>query len=140
MHLISDSSKLHTGAVVSTPREIFGYTYRHLGIVVGSSRSGEWIVVSLSREKNGMTAETLSRFGSDDPVRVENFNGKLSPEEAAQRAWQTYLNRDIDYNLLRYNCEHLIYDLFGLPPQSPQLRQVIVSGVIAGMGIYALKS
>jgi hypothetical protein len=74
--------------------------------------------------------EPLAQFTAGAPLRRHGFLGSLAPGEVAARA-QARLGQP--YRLADANCEHLVRDVHGVPPQSPQFRTYLAVGSVAAV-------
>lgn len=105
----------HPGSVVSVP--IF-LGYRHLGIVSDRFSNGKPMIISNSSRAGGTKEETLETFSQGRPVRIDQASDDLRAFEIVQRA-RSRLGSP--YDLLSWNCEHLVAYARGLTPSSPQI-------------------
>lgn len=103
------------GSVVSTPI-IFGF--RHYGIVSDRWENGMPMVISGSNRIGKVVEEPWTVFAPSGRWKHEVLKGPASGLAVVARA-RSKLGRK--YELLSWNCDHLVHYSIGLSPQSPQL-------------------
>ena len=108
---------------------IFGFI-RHEGITTDSWIDGEQCVISRSRRAKFAVEEPLSKFAAGGKIVILEPLSKLHPTQVVRNA-RRLLNTV--WRLLDANCEHFVYECFGLKPQSPQLQ-----ALTAVIGLTAL--
>jgi len=119
--------------------EAYGGTVRHVGIVTDETGAdGCPRVISTSQKWRSVIEQDWTDFAQGYPVTpVSGWHSTYSPEETVERA-RARLGRP--YDLLRYNCEHFVKDVYGQPIQSPQARRVgwttLAAGAAAGLAIF----
>lgn len=100
--------------------------YWHWGIVTDSWKDGEQIVISCSGLRRMVVEEPISIFRQGNPIEPRNLTSALPVREVLVRARAKLGER---YDLLSWNCEHFVYDSFGLDKQSPQLKQLAICAI-----------
>jgi hypothetical protein len=118
---------IEAATVVSVGRGL----YRHVGLLTEPVPGSERRVLSLNpgAPSEQLREETLSEFGRGQPVT-------LLPPWSDLPAWMV-LARARDsvlplYSWAEFNCEHFVCHAFGVPLESPQLRQfATLAGVVA---------
>lgn len=100
--------------------------YWHWGIVTDSWKDGEQTVISCSGLRRMVVEEPMSTFGQGYPIEARNFSSALPVREVLVRARRKLGQR---YDLLSWNCEHFVYDSFGLVKQSPQIKQFAILAI-----------
>lgn len=120
-----------TGTAVSV--WVFPF-FRHKGIVSDRFLGGKPMVLSNSARARGVAEEPWEVFSAGQAVLVEGYPGSLAPRAVVQRARSLV---GTQYDLLRWNCEHLISYAHGLTPKSPQVAVVMAAALIAAMMVLA---
>lgn len=100
--------------------------YWHWGIVTDSWEGGEQTVISCSGLRRMVIEEPMSIFRQGNSVEPRDFPPALPVREVLVRARGKLGQR---YDLLNWNCEHFVYDSFGLVKQSPQLQQLAICAI-----------
>ena len=100
--------------------------YWHWGIVTDSWKDGEQTVISCSGLRRMVVEEPMSNFRQGNSIQPRNFTSTLPVREVLVRARGKLGQR---YDLLNWNCEHFVYDSFGLVKQSPQLKQLAICAI-----------
>jgi len=109
------------GTVISTPL-VFGL--HHLGIVSDRYVNGEPLVISGSKRMGQVVEEPLSVFCVGGVWNLVDFQGPISGMEVVQRARSVLGTR---YQLLSWNCEHVVHFALGMTPKSPQLHKTVLA-------------
>lgn len=109
----------------------------HMGIVTGFTASGEPVILSNTFWR-GVIEEPASSYTGGRPWRVVPYPGPLPRRIVVERA-RRHLGRPWS---LRFTCEHLVHDAWGLQPRSPQLEAVagVAVGVLACAVLVGLLS
>lgn len=105
----------------------------HLG-VVSFTYAGVIHVISSSRRRGGAFEEPLDAFLAGGELVVLRPLSPLSPSMVVANARQRLGCR---WDLFSANCEHFVYQCFGLKPQSPQLRGALTFAACL-LGVSAL--
>lgn len=116
--------------------EAYGGTVHHVGIVTDEiGADGCPRVISTSQKWRHVIEQDWSDFAAGGEVRPIKWFSLYSPAETVVRA-RARLGRP--YDLLRYNCEHLVKDVFGSAIESPQARRVgWIAAAAASLGAAA---
>ncbi len=109
--------------IVSVSRGI----YRHVGLVTDRHRDGMPMVIANAASTSGVAEISWDEFSEGKVVQVEGFPGTVPATTALARVRSKI---GTPYNLLNWNCEHLVRYAHDLPPKSPQLA-------LAAMGLLA---
>ena len=120
------------GSDVSVPI-ILGY--RHRGIVSDRFYDGKPMVISNSARAGGVHEEPWDEFSQGKLVNVEEMQSGTSHWKTIRRARSRI---GTPYDLLTWNCEHLVGFAKGLSPSSPQVS-VTVALVSLGLVLAARK-
>lgn len=123
MHILT-SQRFTTGQVVASSRE----GYSHFGIVTDSWKDGEQMVISCSGLRKMVVEEPMSTFRQGSSIERRSSPSALPAQEVLARARRKLGQR---YDLFNWNCEHFVYESFGRPKQSPQLRLAVCAIGIA---------
>jgi hypothetical protein len=109
---------------------------RHVGIYVGRSPWSQDPIMVHNMPGRGVVLDTLAEFSAGHEVGV--YRVPLDSERAAivQRSMAA---RGRSYDVMTYNCEHFVHEVFEGRRRSPQLRQTLVwSGILVGaVGLVA---
>ncbi len=119
------------GAAVSVP---IGLGYRHKGIVSDQWYDGKPMVISNSARAGGVYEEPWDEFAGGREVRNEKLCGDFPPHVIISRA-RSFLGTK--YDLLNWNCDHLVTEALGLNRESPQL-QATVAVLALTLGAFAI--
>lgn len=114
------------GQAIRTSRLV----YWHKGIATDQWLSGEQMVISCSGRAGRVVVEPMSVFSAGMGAEEIPQLSAMSREIVLYRARQM-LGKP--YSLTDFNCEHFLYQAFGLPPQSPQVATLI--GLVAGFAL-----
>ncbi len=106
--------------------------YRHWGIADGIGG-----VISASNRKGKVVHEPVAEFADNKEI-VVNDNDKYAPSVAAYEKTKQQL--DTPYNLLEWNCEHLVNWAFGFKAESKQIEEAFLITAGAGIGYEAGKT
>ncbi len=113
----------------------------HRGIVSDAyGPDGQPTIVHASNLLGKIVEESATDFmrKAVGPIRSLGFWGELPPGEVLRRA-RAQLGQP--YRLLRRNCEHLVAQVHGLAPISPQLRSAVggaaLTATMATTGLLA---
>jgi hypothetical protein len=120
--LLSQLQWPEPGTIVSVS---LGFGFRHRGVVSDKWEKGIPMIISNSRKAGGVTESTWETFGCLEHWRVDETSGPAAGLRAVQRARSQISTQ---YDLVNWNCDHLVYYSVGLPPQSPQ---ILISATIA---------
>ncbi len=102
--------------------------YRHWGIADGNGG-----VISASNSKGEVVHEPAAEFADNREI-VVNGNVKYAPNVAAYERMKKQLGTS--YNLLEWNCEHLVNWAFGFKPESKQVEVALTAtGAAIGYGM-----
>lgn len=97
--------------------------YRHVGIVSDQWYNGKPMVISNSDRAGGVREEPWNVFAAGRAVTVEARQYDTVGHIVIARARSRIGTR---YNLLTWNCEHLVRFAQGLSPSSPQVVATVV--------------
>ena len=126
------AKNLISGTVISVPKPPF----IHFGILIFTPFR-EALVISNSFRRNQVIIETLAEFCSGRKFKVHNMWGGFSSTEVELRARQLIGSR---YSPSKYNCEHFVRQVHGLPVESPQLNIALGVAILAGMTLMFSKA
>lgn len=115
--------------VVSTP---LVFAFSHVGIVSDRYVNGEPLVISGSMRMRQVVKEPLSVFAVGGIWNVVHLQGPVSGMAVVHRARSVLGTR---YQLMSWNCEHLVHFALGMSPKSPQLRKTVLDLGIAYLTI-----
>ena len=93
----------------------------HLGIATEHGT-----IVANSKRKRCVSEETLEEFSGGRPIRAVGYWGSLSPAEVIRRA-RSLIGKP--YNLIGFNCEHVVRWAHGLKPRSNQVEGALMLGL-----------
>jgi len=88
------------------------------------------MVLSNSARAKGVAEEPWDVFAAGQQVFVEGYPSGLPPSAVIYRARSQIGST---YDLLNWNCEHLISYAHGSPLKSPQVAFVMAAALIAGL-------
>lgn len=97
---------------------VFG-VLRHEGIAADGWVNGGQTVISRSRRAGRTVEESIGDFASGSEVLELPSLSDLHPSLVVANARRLLGS---PWRLTDANCEHFVYECFGLPPQSPQLQ------------------
>lgn len=97
--------------------------YRHVGIVSDRWCNGKPMVISNSDRAGGVREEPWNVFAAGRAVTVEASQHDTSGHVIIARARSRIGTR---YNLLTWNCEHLVQFAQGINSSSPQVVATLV--------------
>ncbi len=102
--------------------------YRHWGISDGNGG-----VISASNHKGEVVHESDAEFADNREI-IAHPNDKYAPDTTAYDRIKTQLGEP--YNLLEWNCEHLVNWAFGFKPESKQVEVALTAtGAAIGYGM-----
>lgn len=104
--------------------------YWHKGIATDQWLNGEQLVISCSGRAGKVVLEPMSVFTAGMGAETMPQLSALSREIVLHQALQM-LGKP--YSLMDFNCEHFLYQAFGLPPQSPQVATLF--SLVAGFAL-----
>lgn len=113
-------------SIVSVPITV---GLRNLGIVSDCFQDGMPKVISNSPQAGGVAAESWHAFTHGKPLSVDR--GIPYPESALILA-RARSRIGTPYDLLKWNCEHLVSFASGNAPKSPQVNATIT---LAALGL-----
>src|SRR5262245_54178550 len=115
------------GTEVSVP--VF-LVLKHKAIFVGYSAFGVPMVVSNSARTGCVTEEPWDTFAAGKPVTDEGYSSELPPAVVVSRVRSLIGTK---YDLLKWNCEHVVRYAHGKTPESPQVAATAFVAVVAGI-------
>lgn len=83
-------------------------------------------MISCSNLRGMVVEEPIGIFRQGSSIEPRDFPSTLPVREVLARARGKLGQR---YDLLSWNCEHFVYDAFGLDKQSPQLKQFVLCAI-----------
>jgi hypothetical protein len=104
--------------------------YWHKGIATDQWLNGEQLVISCSGRAGKVVVEPMGVFTAGMRAEAMQQLSTVSREIVLYQARQM-LGKE--YSLVDFNCEHFLYQAFGLAPQSPQLAGLL--GLVAGVAL-----
>jgi hypothetical protein len=107
---------------------------RHVGLAGDRVIDGYQSVIHLPRTVGSCVEQPLPAFAPRGVFGVLGYPGDLAPEAVVALA-RTQLGRQ--YDVLRFNCEHLVSWAHGLGGKSTQLRRGVAGGVALGAAALA---
>lgn len=114
------------GQAIRTSRLV----YWHKGIATDRWINGEQLVISCSGRAGKVVLEPMSVFsagmGAEAMLQLSVLPRKIVLHQALQMLGKPY-------SLANFNCEHFLYQAFGLPPQSPQVATLF--GLVASYAV-----
>lgn len=116
---------LEAGSVVSIRYPL----YKHFAIVSDCSTNGKPNLISLSYRTAGVLEEPWDIVVGNRPYECSQIIGVDSADVVLKRA-RSYIDTEINYNLLTFNCEHFVRLTHGLPMQSKQVQKTIYGAVV----------
>lgn len=125
MKLSQFYSSLSPGSVISIRYPL----YKHFAIVSDCSIDGKPSLISLSSRTGGVLEESWNTVVDKYPIELSSLRGDDTTEIVLKRA-RSYLNSDIKYNLLTFNCEHFVRLAHGLPVESKQVQRAIYGAIL----------
>ncbi len=104
--------------------------YWHKGIATDQWLNGEQLVISCSGRAGKVVLEPMPVFtagmGAEEMPQLSALSREIVLYQARQMLGKPY-------SLMDFNCEHFLYQAFGLTPQSPQFATLL--GLIAGFAL-----
>lgn len=120
------SAAFAPGQAIQTSRLL----YWHKGIATDQWLDGEQLVISCSGRAGRVVLEPMSVFcagmGAQEMPQLSALPREIVLHQARQLLGKPY-------SLMDFNCEHFLYQAFGLPPQSPQVATIL--GLVAGFAL-----
>lgn len=107
-----------------------GGVLRHEGIVTDTVVAGGQTVISRSKRIGYAKEELMSEFVGDREVVELPPLSNLHPSLVIANARRLL---GTPWRLMDANCEHFVYECFGMKPQSPQLQVWAVLGGVAAI-------
>jgi len=111
--------------------------YDHVGLLGEPRINSERSVLSFSAKCGGFVEQTLTQFSSGRTVVADGFPSGLHPDVVMRRARSL---RGRDYSWLSFNCEHFVRFAHDLTVESPQLRNWLAVGGVAGLVALAMRA
>lgn len=106
--------------------------YKHFAIVSDQSTNGKPNLISLSYRTGTVCEEAWDTVVDGRPIEPSSIMGNYSSELILKRTRQ-YIQNNLRYSLLKFNCEHFVRLAHGLPVESKQVQRTI-TGAIFGAG------
>ena len=103
--------------------------YKHLAIVSDTLTDGKPNLISLSYRTGGVTEKPWKTVVGDHVFEQSQIHGNDSAEVVLKRA-RSFINTEVSYNLLTFNCEHFVRLAHNLPIQSKQVQQTVIGALI----------
>ena len=125
MHTCQSKYYLPAGSVISIHYPL----YKHFAIVSNCFTYGKPNLISLSHRTGRVKEELWDTVVGTQPYKPSKISGSDSTEVVLKRA-RSYINTNIKYNLLTFNCEHFVRLAHGLPMESKQVQQTIYGSVL----------
>lgn len=116
---------LVAGSVISVRYPL----YKHFAIVSDSSTNGKPNLISLSYRTAGVLEEPWELVVGNRHYECSQIKGADTANVVLKRA-RSYIDTEIKYNLLAFNCEHFVRLAHGLPMQSKQVQKTIYGAVV----------
>ena len=123
--ILANSSLLSPSLVISVRYPL----YKHFAIVSDRSFNGKPNLISLSYRAGTVLEEPWDTVVGKYPIELSPIRGKDTAEIVLKRA-RYYLNSEIKYNLLTFNCEHFVRLAHGLPSESRQVQKALYGAII----------
>ncbi len=123
--LASNNNLLSPSLVISIRYPL----YKHFAIVSDRSIDGKPNLISLSYRAGAVLEEPWDTVVGKYPIELSSIRGGDSAEVVLKRA-RNYLNSEINYNLLTFNCEHFVRLVHGLPAESRQVQRALYGAII----------
>jgi hypothetical protein len=114
------------GQAIRTPR----FAYWHMGIATDQWHGAEQLVISCSGRVGRVVLEPMSVFTAGRGAESMEQPSQLAREVVLSRARQM-LGKP--YSLFEFNCEHFLFEAFGLARRSPQ-----VAGAVAIAAVFLI--
>ena len=116
---------LAAGSIISVRYPL----YKHFAIVSDCSTNGKPDLISLSYRTGSVLEEPWDLVVGNKTYECSPIKG-ADPADIVIRRARSYIDSEISYNLLTFNCEHFVRLVHGLPMQSIQVQKTIYGAVI----------
>ncbi|QMU60565.1 MAG: hypothetical protein GKR92_02180 [Gammaproteobacteria bacterium] len=128
MHNDINPTQLIPGTVIAIRYPM----YKHLAIVSDHIMNGMPNLISLSFRTNGAEEEPWSTVVGNHTVEQSYIQGHHPKEIVLLRA-RSYINKNIKYKLLTFNCEHFARYAHGLSIESIQVKRALYGAILGAV-------
>lgn len=103
--------------------------YKHFAIVGDCFVDGKPNLIALSHRAGCVQEESWKIVVGKRTVEASKIQGNLPSSIVLKRA-RNFINSDIKYNLLVFNCEHFVRLVHGLPIKSKQVQRTVYGALL----------